>query len=445
MAKEIAKLFITLGMDDKQLSGKLDKVQKNLGQMGKVMTGIGAGITASLGMATKAALDEQIGINQLSQALQNVGSDYSALSVEIEKSLAATQAKTSFGDGPQREALSELVAITGQYEGSLKQLQLATDLAAAKNMDLVSAATLVGRAAIGDTALLKRYGIVVAEGATAVETLTQMQERFGGSAEAMADPIEQIKNYMGDLAEQVGAKLLPTLKSLVDRIIPIIQKVMEWIDANPALVNTLIMITAAIGGVFVTLGPLLMMLPMIASGFTLMLGPVGLAIAAIMGLIAVGVLVKTHWTEIVAFFQSIPEKIRSSFAGFVDFMLAPIKAVIFGIVTAINWIIDKLNSLPKIDLPGLPALGFNISPLSMPTFAVPSMEFGGIVPGPIGQPVPIIAHGGEAFLGVGNKGQSVNVTANVYGWVGTDQQIARKIRDMFLNERNNTAYDLGFA
>lgn len=35
--------------------------------------------------------------------------------------------------------------------------------------------------------------------------------------------------------------------------------------------------------------------------------------------------------------------------------------------------------------------------------SAPSMQYGGIVPGPIGQPVPIIAHGGERYLGVRNS------------------------------------------
>ena len=37
---------------------------------------------------------------------------------------------------------------------------------------------------------------------------------------------------------------------------------------------------------------------------------------------------------------------------------------------------------------------------------LPQMGKGGTVPGPIGAPVPIIAHGGEEFAGVGKKAGS---------------------------------------
>lgn len=41
--------------------------------------------------------------------------------------------------------------------------------------------------------------------------------------------------------------------------------------------------------------------------------------------------------------------------------------------------------------------------LETATPEIPNMQHGGIVPGPIGSPVPIIAHGGEEYLGVGGN------------------------------------------
>lgn len=49
-----------------------------------------------------------------------------------------------------------------------------------------------------------------------------------------------------------------------------------------------------------------------------------------------------------------------------------------------------------------------------------SMQHGGIVPGPIGAPVPIIAHGGEEFLGTGGRGGrppiEVKVETTIYNF-----------------------------
>lgn len=70
---------------------------------------------------------------------------------------------------------------------------------------------------------------------------------------------------------------------------------------------------------------------------------------------------------------------------------------------------------------------------------VPNMQFGGIVPGPIGQPVPIIAHGGEQFAGVGNSiGGEINIYN--YGSVVTMRELEDEMREAFLRikDRNTT-------
>jgi hypothetical protein len=404
MANEIAKLFVTLGMDDKELQTGLKSMQKDLTQVGKYMTGIGATVTASLGLATKAALDEQIGINQLSQSLKNVGADYNSLSEEIEKNLAATQKKTSFGDGEQRAALAELVSITGTYEGALEQLSIAVDLAAAKDMDLNSAATLIGRTVTGDTALLKRYGIVVGEGATATEALTTIQERFNGAAEAAADPLTQIKNSFGDLVEDIGSALIPMFKNIVDAIIPIIDKVRAWMADNPKLTQTITIVAAVVGVLSTAIGSFLLLLPTLAAGLgvitkllslqtiaahahtialvahavatkvvtaaqwlfnaAMMANPIGLIIAAVIALIAIIVLLVKNWDKvrevaikvwetikektvevwnnIVNFFKGVWEKVSSLFKDNWDKILAILfPAVGVPVLIARNW--DKIK------------------------------------------------------------------------------------------------------
>jgi len=47
------------------------------------------------------------------------------------------------------------------------------------------------------------------------------------------------------------------------------------------------------------------------------------------------------------------------------------------------------------------------------TQRIPSFQYGGVVPGPIGAPVPIIAHGGERFLGPSTAFGNINVNVNV--------------------------------
>jgi len=313
MSGEIAKLFVTLGLSDSDFQKSMKKVQTTLTQTGKMMTGIGASITAALGLATNAAIKEQTNINRLSNALKNVGINYDKLSEQIESNLAARQAETNYGDTEQRDALVELIGITGTYTGALEQLQLATDLAAAKDMDLTAAATLVGRAAIGNTDLLSRYGIVVEKGATTTEVLADMQERFAGSAKAAINPITQLKNDLGDLVEDIGGKLVPVLQNIVDSIRPVIENIRKWINDNPELTGTIVKVVGAIGILFSTLGPLLIMLPMLAAGFQLLLGPVGWVILAITALAAGATLLVMNWAKVSEFFKDAWENIKLFF------------------------------------------------------------------------------------------------------------------------------------
>ena len=69
----------------------------------------------------------------------------------------------------------------------------------------------------------------------------------------------------------------------------------------------------------------------------------------------------------------------------------------------------------------------------------PSFQFGGFVPGPIGRPQLVVAHGGEEFAGVGMRNNNIddhralNVTVNQYG----NQP---KTADLFLSDSRLRRY-----
>ncbi len=285
--KELAKLFVTLGIDDKDFIKGTEKFQKTVKTWGKEMAVTGAAITAALGLATRAAMEEAIGVNRLSQALKNVGADYAALSVEIEKNIAATQAKSNYGDAEQREALAALVGVTGTYNGALEQLRIATDLAAAKGMDLVTAAELIGRVVNGDISMLKRYGVAVKEGSSATEALNQIQERFNGAAEAAANPLIQLKNAIGDLTEAVGSIFIPILRSLGEKIKPVISGLKEWIELNPVLSKIIGLTTGAAGSLLGTLGAIGMVIDPLAKGLRAVFTIIGFLHINVLGFIRI--------------------------------------------------------------------------------------------------------------------------------------------------------------
>lgn len=250
-----------------EASKELGKLQKNVGLTSKQMRNMGIGmmaaggaIVAGMGMAVKAANAERIGISRLEAQLKNVGVSYDDVKGSLEDVISATQYKTGIADDEQRIVLGELVMITGDYQRSLDLMPLALDLAAAKEMDLGTAAEVVGRVAVGNTTILKRYGIELKEGATAAEALAEMQSKVGGTAEATRDPMKVLGAQIGDLKEAIGTALLPVVTKWLDKLTLIIKNVQIWAEANPTLIKTI----AAVGVALIGAGGLLIALSQIS-------------------------------------------------------------------------------------------------------------------------------------------------------------------------------------
>lgn len=297
-----------------------EKNRKTFQQMGAAMTGAGAAITGALGLAAKAAVDEEANIARLATALSAVGVDYADVGAELEKYISAQQASTAFADDQQRDALARMIPMVGNYEESLGMMSLAMDLARWKQMDLASAAEIVGKVAAGNTGILSRYGIVLEQGATAAEALAQMQELAAGQAQAYgettAGQFEAMQASLGDLQERIGTALIPVLVRFLEAVTPIIEKTMTWIEENPQLTNSIVVVVGAIGGLMTVLGPVLIALPSIiaalpavGAALAALTGPVGLVVAAIIGLIAAGVAIWKNWDTIKAKAQELGDAI----------------------------------------------------------------------------------------------------------------------------------------
>ncbi len=136
---------------------------------------------------------------------------------------AGLQKVTEFGDEAVIEVQSLIAAFT-KDEHQIKSLTEATlDLAAAKGMDLTSAADLVAKSFGSSTNSLSRYGIEVrgvVGSSERLESLTEnISELFGGQAVASADTlggsVQQMKNAFGDANEAVGKAFAPTLQKLL--------------------------------------------------------------------------------------------------------------------------------------------------------------------------------------------------------------------------------------
>jgi hypothetical protein len=265
---------IVINAQDKasQALGRISDKAKSMRGSFLKMGAAGGAIVGVLGVLTKSALDQEIGINKLDSALKNVNTSYAEQEQVIEKTLRALQDKTNFGDEEQREALTGLIRLTGDYETSLSALPVVMDLAVGANMDFKAASTLMAKALSGETSSLSRYGIKIDSTATKTEILAILTKQFGGAAEAAFDPLEAMKNELGDMGQQIGDVLLPMIMDFLKELIPTIKGIVEWTDKNPALTKTLVLVTGGIGALLISLGILGLALPPIITAIGIMTG-----------------------------------------------------------------------------------------------------------------------------------------------------------------------------
>jgi hypothetical protein len=220
-------------MADKKLNIKLSttgakKSQKNLKglsgsikSVGKSALAAGAayfavrGLINGLSSAMRLAGEQEQAEKKLSTALGHTSKSLLAHA-------SALQTMTTFGD----EAIIGVQASLAAFIKSEDQIKKATvavlDISVAMGMDLKAAGDLVAKTLGSSMNAMSRYGVVV-EGAVGsterLESLTNnVATLFGGQASAQADTyagsLQQMKNSLGDMGEQIGGILIPVFEKL---------------------------------------------------------------------------------------------------------------------------------------------------------------------------------------------------------------------------------------
>jgi hypothetical protein len=323
-------------------SREFKNVESNMGKMvqgiqqhrraiGMAMTAMGAAITGIAALSVQSAFDQEKGIRQLDVALQKVGTSYEQQKAQIEAVVAAQQNKTNFGDEEQRDALRELILVSGNYDDAMKALVPTMELAAGKEMDLGAAATLVARAISGEESALNRYGVSVEKGADSTEVLSAIMAKFQGQAEAAADPMTQLKNRVGDLFQAMGTALLPVIETMVPLIESMVKRMIEWTEAHPNLTKVLSIVAASLGAIMLVLGPMLLILPQLFMGMKIFAGgirlvtaamaanPVGILLVALTTLAMVALpLVMKNWDKIFNGIKKVTETVVNFVIGILN-------------------------------------------------------------------------------------------------------------------------------
>jgi len=347
----LSKLSVKVSADTAGLNTALTSTQSKLGKLGSsiqqhhkaigmAMTGMGMAVTGALAMCLKAYAEEQKGIVKLSTAMGNMGLSYDAVEQSLESWINTMQQKTAVADSDMRDSLTTLIGMTGDLTKSQDLLTLAMDMSAGTGKDLASSTDLIGYALAGNWGMVNRMIPALKAVETEEERWAMLRQLFAGQAEAygetVAGQMQLLKNNMGDVSEAIGSAFLPMVTDLAAKIMPLIESIKAWISAHPELAKKITLVVAAIGGLMLVLGPLLIMLPALGMALTIATGPIGLVIIAITALIAIGVLLYKNWDNIKVSLTNIWNNLvtaaQTAFGyiyNIIDtYVLAPIRAII---------------------------------------------------------------------------------------------------------------------
>ena len=292
------------------------------------MAGIYAG-SKLIEMSEKQAQAEQK-LGEIYKSRMNVGKK----AVQSTLDLAAAEQKAGVvGDEVQLAAAQQLATYAKTPATVNTMLPALNDLLVQQKglngtqEDATALANLFGKAMMGQTGALKRAGISFTEAQEEVlkygteeekaamiaevvnQNVGQMNEEF---AKTDAGKIQQAKNALGDMGEEIGAILLPAVADLVswfqDNLLPKIQQFIDFMKQHPAIAKFALAfaaITAVLGPLIMIFGSLISVIggiitiaPIVAGVIGAISAPVLAVVAAIAAAIAIGIALYKNWDTI---------------------------------------------------------------------------------------------------------------------------------------------------
>lgn len=362
--------FDQAGQGAQTFEGKIDGASGKMAAFGGALGGVVAGgALQSLGGflkdAAQGAADDAASTAQLEQAVKNAGGAFEPYAGQIDDLISKGQ-DLAFSDDATRAALTALISETGSAEEGMARLSAAQDLARGTGMDLETAAKLLGKVSDENTAVLKRYGIAVEEGADAQDVMNEVDKRFGGQAATFAETdaakFAIMTDKVGELQEQLGAYLIPIMGLLVgiiagviDGISQIVSAMQPWIDIISALVSEyigpltagLIGIGTAITAAFIPalIGWAASMIPVVAQHIALAAAAAVAYAPIIAAILIVGAVVAglyLAWESNFLGIQDITKQVIAFISPYVQTAIEGLKVVVETILTGLKVIWDGI-------------------------------------------------------------------------------------------------------
>lgn len=492
MAVTIAEMQARLSADTSRYDRSLQGSETRLEAFSRVARRsgliIGGALVAGTGLAIKSASDLNEQINKTNVVFRTSGREIVEWSKGLTESFGLSQRAALESAGTFGNMLVPMgIARDRAGEMSMQMVELAGDMASFNNASPEDTLTALRSGLAGETEPLRRFGVdlrvaalqefALSEGIKQSVTemtgaqraqliyrklladTTDQQGDFTRTAGSLANQQRILRAELENLAAQIGTALLPIVQSLAQAIL----RLVGFFQRHTTAAKVLMGVLATYAATVLLLIPIVRTIRAVTAAWVavqwalnaaLVANPIGAVIVAVVALAAAIVIaykksetfrnvvsaaidfVKRHWDLLLLAFGPFGLLIGQIIKHFGDLrriavdainaIIGPIETLVSWLRAAYNWVVNLSSKLGSLHVPDITP-GFDVP-------GVPGFQHGGVVPGPLGAPRLIMAHGGETVTPRGG-GTTIVLNANV---VGGREAVVQWIRDgLYEWERRN--------
>lgn len=310
MSRRIADLLIKIGADSYEFQQKAKEVEKGLAGLEKKLTNVGKTLSmrltaplVALGAVSLKNADVQ---QQAESRLLNALKGRSDIQQRLLTQASELQSRSVLGDEVIIGQQAYLASLGMTEEQIGKVIEASAQLSAATGMTLESAVKNLAKTFGGLTGelgesipKLKEFTTEQLKNGEAVDFILQNYKGFAETAAKEGlGAVKQLKNAWGDFTEQIGAVMIPAVNTLTKALSKVVAALQSMSPLTKKVIVAIGGVAASIAPLSLAIGGVIKTLPMMASGFTALLSPVGLVVAAILALGAAFVYAKNKQDEL---------------------------------------------------------------------------------------------------------------------------------------------------
>ena len=325
--QELKDKQIALSKSLKETKEKVKEVSDSVTDMGKKLTGVGVAITGSLTALTGTYVEHSSEIVKVSKMAGISTKEYQMWDRILKSTgYSMEQANGDFAAMAERMAVTQQ-ELTGLIDSESDLTQIVKELGLSvtdSNGNLKNTGQFMNELMIATSKLENKthqQAVMTALLSTTGEELLphlenweqKMKEMEKGNyvTDSQLKKVIEFKQKWNDLKLQfegtrnaIGQALMPILQELMEKVSPVVEKLTNWINENPKLVEGILIVggvIAGLGAIVTTLGIALSGLAGIITLVNIAFAPTNLLImgivVAIGGIIGMVVLMKKAWDE----------------------------------------------------------------------------------------------------------------------------------------------------